>query len=211
MASGEARSGAGGPPPSGASARESGSTAAPAAAAARPPADQPDRLGRSDHPDEPGPHDAASVQGPAGEQSPDGSVLDRTTAVAGRRPGPFTPRQLARLDEALTMSSRETGVDFSVYVGDLEEPTREHAERLHAGLGGKASNGVLLAVSPGQRVLHIVTGEQSKRRLPDRSAALAALSMRAAFSLGDLIGGIVNGLRMLSDQAGHTGHTGRTR
>jgi uncharacterized membrane protein YgcG len=123
--------------------------------------------------------------------------------VLRQRPGPFTPRQLARLDEALTMSSRETGVDFSVYVGALDEPIREHAERLHAGLGAAAPNGVLLAVSPGQRVLHIVTGEHSSRRLPDRAAALAALSMQASFSGGDLVGGIVNGLRMLSDQAGH--------
>jgi hypothetical protein len=149
------------------------------------------------------------LHSPAGGP-PDNRIVDRS-AVAGRRPpGPFTPRQLARIDEALTMSSRETGLDFSLYVGALEEPTRQHAERLHAGLGAKAPNSVLIAVSPGQRVLHIVTGEQSFRRLPDRSAALAALSMRAAFSLGDLVGGIVNGLRQLSDQAGHTGRTGRT-
>jgi hypothetical protein len=126
------------------------------------------------------------------------------TAVAGRRaPGPFTPRQLSRLDEALTLSSRETGLEFSVWVGELEEPTREHAERLHAGLPHPA-DGVLLAVSPGQRVLHIVTGEHSSRRLPDRACALAALSMRASLSVGDLVGALVNGLRMLSDQAGRT-------
>jgi Domain of unknown function (DUF5130) len=158
-----------------------------------------------------GPREASPGHGVAGGGSPDGAVIDRTAAVIGRTPGPFTPRQLARLDEALTLSSRETGVDFSLYVGALEEPTRAHAERLHAGLGSKAPNGVLLAVSPAQRVLHIVTGELSSRRLPDRACALAALSMRAAFSLGDLVGGIVNGLRMLSDQAGHTGHTVRTR
>jgi hypothetical protein len=126
------------------------------------------------------------------------------TAVAGRRtPGPFTPRQLSRLDEALTLSSRETGIEFSVYVGKLEEPTREHAERLHSGLP-RPADGVLLAVSPEQRVLHIVTGEHSSRRLPDRACALAALSMRASLSVGDLIGALVNGLRMLSDQAGRT-------
>jgi hypothetical protein len=132
-----------------------------------------------------------------------GGAVDRAAVVLGRTPGPFTPRQLARLDEALTMSSRETGIDFSVYVGALDEPTREHAERLHALLGVTAPGSVLLAVSPGQRLLHIVTGEVSARRLPDRSCALAALSMQAAFSGGDLVGGIVNGLRMLSDQAGH--------
>ena len=119
------------------------------------------------------------------------------TAVARRR----APRQLSRLDEALTLSSRESGLDFSVWVGELEEPTREHAERLHAGLP-RPADGVLIAVSPGQRVLHIVTGEHSSRRLPDRSAALAALSMRASLSVGDLVGALVNGLRMLSDQAG---------
>ena len=149
-----------------------------------------------------GPREGAPGLGVAGGGSPDSAIVDRTAAVVGRKPGPFSPRQLARLDEALTMASRETGIDYSVYVGALDEPTREHAERLHAGLGAKAANGVLLAVSPGQRVLHIVTGEQSSRRLPDRSCALAALSMRASFSLGDLVGGIVSGLRMLSDQSG---------
>jgi hypothetical protein len=126
------------------------------------------------------------------------------TAVAGRRaPGPFTPRQLSRLDEAMTLSSRETGIEFSVYVGKLDEPTREHAERLHSRLP-RPGDGVLLAVSPEQRVLHIVTGEHSSRRLPDRACALAALSMRASLSVGDLVGALVNGLRMLSDQAGRT-------
>ena len=115
---------------------------------------------------------------------------------------PFTPRQLWRLDEALTRSTWETGITFSVYVGALEEPTHDHAERLHAELGDAAPQAVLIAVSPGQRVLDIVTGEASARRLPDRALALAALSMRASFSAGDLTGGLVNGLRMLSDQAG---------
>lgn len=133
---------------------------------------------------------------------PDG-IPDRTASVHVRKPGPFTPRQLARLDEALTLASLETGLDLSVYVGALDEPTREHAERLHAMLGDRAPNAVLVAVSPDQRVLHIVTGEVSARRLPDRSCALAVLSMEASFSGGDLVGGIVTGLRMLSDQAGH--------
>jgi hypothetical protein len=159
-----------------------------------------------------GPHAQADVgprgsdpgHGLSGGGSPDSAVVDRSAAVVGRTPGPFSPRQLARLDEALTLSSRETDLDFSVYVGALDEPTRQHAERLHAGLGAKAPTGVLIAVSPGQRVLHIVTGELSSRRLPDRACSLAALSMRASLSLGDLVGGIVDGLRMLSDQAGKT-------
>jgi hypothetical protein len=113
--------------------------------------------------------------------------------------GPFNTRQLARLDEALTLSSRETGLMFSVYVGDLKAPTRAHAEALFEKL---TDNSVLVAVSPGQRTLHIVTGPVSARRLPNRACALAALAMRASFANGDLTGGIVTGLRMLADSAG---------
>jgi hypothetical protein len=112
---------------------------------------------------------------------------------------PFTSRQLTRLDEALTLSSRECGLTFSLYVGDLAEPTRGHAEQLFEQLTDSA---VLVAVSPGQRRLHIVTGEKSNERLPNRACALAALTMRASFSSGDLTGGIVSGLRMLADSAG---------
>jgi len=152
--------------------------------------------------------DHAAV-GAVGEGAGPFGVVDRTATVVGRTPSPFTPRQLARIDEALTMSSRESGVEFSIYVGHLDVPTREHAEHLHSLLGLGAPRSVLLAVSPGQRVVHIVTGEVSARRLADRSCALAVLSMEASFSGGDLVGGIVNGLRMLSDQAGRRGGAGR--
>lgn len=111
----------------------------------------------------------------------------------------FTSRQLTRLDEALTLSSQESGLTFSVYVGALDAPTRGHAETLFEKLSDDA---VLLAVSPAQRVLHIVTGETSAARLPNRSCALAALAMRASFANGDLVGGLVTGLRMLADAAG---------
>jgi hypothetical protein len=113
--------------------------------------------------------------------------------------GPFTPGQLARIDEALTLSSRETGLIFSVYVGNFQPPTRAHAEALFERLDDRS---VLVAVSPGQRTLHIVTGPESAKRLPNRACALAALAMRASFANGDLTGGIVTGLRMLADSAG---------
>jgi hypothetical protein len=113
--------------------------------------------------------------------------------------GPFTPAQLTRLDEALTLSSRETGLTFSVYVGEFVAPARAHAEALFEQLDDSS---VLLAVSPGQRVLHVVTGPESAKRLPNRACALAALAMRASFANGDLVGGIVTGLRMLADSAG---------
>lgn len=119
--------------------------------------------------------------------------------------GPFSERQLARIDEGVTMASRETGLYFSVYVGALHIPTRGHAEQLHAQLGPVAPRAVLVAVSPGQRVVEVVTGVESGIRLPDRGCTLAVLSMTASFGAGDLTGGIIGGLRMLSDQAGRPG------
>jgi hypothetical protein len=130
------------------------------------------------------------------------SQLGFGPSAAGSANQPFNPRQLARIDEALTLASAETGFTFSVYVGELSEPSRASAEALFEQLAATKDEAVLLAVSPGQRVLHIVTGEASAIRLPNRSCALAALGMRASFSNGDLTGGIVNGLRMLSDSAG---------
>nr|WP_228046427.1 DUF5130 family protein [Saccharopolyspora sp. HNM0983] len=115
---------------------------------------------------------------------------------------PFSPGQLAQLDEALTVSTRSTGLEFAVYLGDLGEESRERAEQLHAGLGARAAGGVLIAVSPGQQVFEIITGEQAHQRIPDRSCQLAAMSMVASFREGELLEGVISGLRMLSDAAG---------
>jgi hypothetical protein len=115
---------------------------------------------------------------------------------------PFNSVQLARLDEALTLSARTTGLGFSVYLGDLGADSRATAESLHAESGEAASSAVLIAVSPGQRKVEVVTGADSSRRLPDRACNLAVMSMVASFKEGDLIGGLVSGLRMLTDQAG---------
>ncbi len=114
---------------------------------------------------------------------------------------PFTPVQLTRLDEALTLASRDSGLRFSVYLGDLGARPTETAQRLHAGVEG-ADEAVLVAVSPEQRVVEVVTGSEARVRLPDRGAKLAVMSMVASFKEGDLLGGLLSGLRMLGDQAG---------
>jgi uncharacterized membrane protein YgcG len=115
--------------------------------------------------------------------------------------GPFTTRQLLRLDEALRLADQTTGLRFSIYCGSLDEPIREAAEKLHGELADPA-NTVLLAASPQQRVLEIVTGERARKRLQDRDCKLAAFSMAAAFNGGDLTGGFINGLSMLVNLAG---------
>jgi hypothetical protein len=116
---------------------------------------------------------------------------------------PFTTAQLARVDEALTLASRSTGLNFSIYLGGLGQDTRPEAERLHASMGEAAANSVLIAVSPGQRIVEVITGQESSRRLPDRGVKLSVMSMVASFKEGDLAGGLVSGLRMLADQAGN--------
>lgn len=115
---------------------------------------------------------------------------------------PFTPVQMARLDDALTLASRETGLWFALYLGDLGADARSTATDLHGRISDH-EQAVLVAVSPEQRLLEIVTGSEAKVRIPDRGAKLALMSMVASFKEGDLFGGLLSGLRMLADQAGN--------
>ncbi|MGC4892978.1 DUF5130 family protein [Micromonospora sp. DT31] len=115
--------------------------------------------------------------------------------------GPFSTRQLLRIDEALRLADQGTGLVFSVYVGGLDEPIREHAARLHGQLA-EPDRSVLIAVSPNQRQLEVITGRYARKRIPDTYAKLAALSMVASFGGGDLAGGIIQGLDQLASHAG---------
>lgn len=112
----------------------------------------------------------------------------------------FSSGQLLRINTALRAADTETGFTFSVYVGDMDAETQAHARRLHAQLE-KPADSVLLAVSPNQRMLEIVTGEHTRPRLTDQSCGLVAMSMASALGGGDLAGAIVTGLRMLADRA----------
>lgn len=146
---------------------------------------------------------------PGTEKLPPGSAVTSSGRISTAEvyvepePGqlPFTPVQLTRLDEALTLASRDTGLRFSVYLGDLDVRPIETAQRLHADLEG-SDEAVLVAVSPEQRVVEVVTGPEARVRLPDRGAKLAVMSMVASFKEGDLLSGLLSGLRMLAEQAG---------
>lgn len=116
--------------------------------------------------------------------------------------------QSHRIEEALRTARSETGLHFSVFLGDVEpragDDARAAAELLHAALPDSRS-AVLVVVSPGARRAEVVTGEAARRRVDDRAAGLAVLSMTTAFSVGDLTGGIVTGVSMLGDAAGRVG------
>lgn len=115
--------------------------------------------------------------------------------------GPFTTPQLLRLDHTLRHADEVTGLTFSVYVGELDEPTRSTAEQMLHRMADPAHS-VLIAVSPNQRVVEVVTGAQARRRVSDRECSHAAKSMTAAFNGGDLAGGLVIGVAQLADHAG---------
>jgi hypothetical protein len=141
---------------------------------------------------------------------PDGAVVTGSGRVSsasdvGAEPvpaAPFGTGQMARLDEALTLVSRHTQLRFSIYLGELDGPARVAAQELHEQLDDHGLDAVLIAVDPTKRQVAIVTGGEARVRLPDRACHLAVMSMTASFSEGDLVGGLLSGLRMLSDQAG---------
>lgn len=125
------------------------------------------------------------------------------TQVEQPSEGPFSTRQLLRLDEALRVADQATGLNFSIYLGELGDPTREAAEELHRRTR-TPQRSVLIAVSPNQRKLEIVTGSDARRRISDRDAKLAGLSMAAAFAGGDLAGGLLIGIDQLASHAGRS-------
>lgn len=114
----------------------------------------------------------------------------------------FTHDQVRELERVAEMASGETGLRFAVYVGSAQGDIRDAAEKLHARFGAAAPRTVLIVVTPADRLLEIVTGEAAARRLSDRACALAALSMTTSFAGGDLVGGILTGVRMLAEAAG---------
>jgi hypothetical protein len=146
-------------------------------------------------------HELTALDEPGGDTI--SAEPEQTTTATGREAldGPFNTRQLLRLDEVLRVADQQTGLTFSVYIGDLAEPVRDSAEQLHKRIS-HPETAVLVAVSPNQRVLEIVTGHEARKRISDRDAKLAALSMAASFAGGDLAGGVLSGLDQLATHAG---------
>jgi len=93
----------------------------------------------------------------------------------------------------------ERGLLCGQVLGDLGADTRTRAEEIHDLMGEWADDAVLVAVSPGQRVVEVITGGKAAHRLPDRGCKLAVESMVSSFKEGDLAGGLTSGLRMLAD------------
>ena len=115
---------------------------------------------------------------------------------------PLTTAQLELLDDVIREAERFTGLRFSAYLGDLGDNTESSAQSLLSGLGADAQDAVLLAISPGQRVVEVATGGEAARRISDRAARLAVLAVVASCGDGDIPGALITGIRILADQAG---------
>jgi uncharacterized membrane protein YgcG len=113
----------------------------------------------------------------------------------------FSTRQQDEIVRAIRLAKRESQLPVSVYVGTLDGDSRATALQLHGALGAEAPATVLVAVDPGARRVEIVTGTEVRRRLDDRSAGLAAMTMTSAFQAGDLAGGISSGVLALAEHA----------
>lgn len=115
---------------------------------------------------------------------------------------PLTARQRRRVARAVRQAESWTGLQFCVYLGPTEADPLAHAHALMNDLGLAARPAVLMLVAPEARRLEIVTSPDAARRVPDRAARLAALAMTASFGVGDIAGGIAEGVRQLAQAAG---------
>lgn len=118
---------------------------------------------------------------------------------------PLESEQIDLIGRTIQRANRETGLHFSVFLGDPTDDStpQEFADRAHRALGPDlARKAVLILVAPTARRVEIVTGSEVNHRVNDRACGLASLSMSGTFAGGDLAGGIVTGLRMLAETAG---------
>lgn len=110
---------------------------------------------------------------------------------------PFPTMDLVRIDDALTYGTRKSGARFAVYLGDLGADTTARAREILAEVP-TPNNAVLLAVSPDQRAIEVVYGEQVRGRGAESAAPLGVSTAAAAFKQGNLVDGLVNAIEAMA-------------
>ncbi|UXA16485.1 DUF5130 domain-containing protein [Mycobacterium sp. SMC-4] len=110
---------------------------------------------------------------------------------------PFPKMDLVVLDNALKFGSRAAKARFAVYIGDLGADTAATAREILARVP-TPDNAVLLAVSPNQRAIEVVYGSEVKGRGIEDAAPLGVSAAAASFKDGNLIDGLISGVRVLS-------------
>jgi hypothetical protein len=110
---------------------------------------------------------------------------------------PFPIKDLVVLDNALKYGSRAAKARFAVYIGDLGADTAATAREILAKVP-TPDNAVLLAVSPDQRAIEVVYGSEVRGRGIEEAAPLGVSAAAASFKEGNLIDGLISGIRVLS-------------
>lgn len=135
---------------------------------------------------------------------PRGFALTSSGRISGvTEPGeisvtyPFPVKDLVRLDDALKFGSRKAKARFAVFVGDLGDDTAATAREVLAKVP-TPNNAVLLAVSPNQKAIEVVYGEELQGRGIEESAPLGVKAAAASFNYDNLIGGLVSAVKVIS-------------
>ncbi|MDA4110673.1 DUF5130 domain-containing protein [Mycolicibacterium holsaticum] len=110
---------------------------------------------------------------------------------------PFPVKDLVFLDNALKYGSRAARARFAVYLGDLGADTAAGAREMLAKVP-TPDNAVLLAVSPNQRAIEVVYGNDVKGRGIEKSAPLGVNAAAAAFKDGKLMEGLIKAVEVMS-------------
>lgn len=138
---------------------------------------------------------------------PMGAVLTPSGRVsAARFPGdvpttpPFHTDELVALDEALADATDETGIRFSVFIGDLGEDAFAGASAILPS-APEPEHAVLIAIAPNTKDVVVVSGKEVAARLNDRVAQLGVTAAIAGIRSGDLVDGIISAIRVIAAAA----------
>lgn len=112
-------------------------------------------------------------------------------------PVPFSAEERVRMDRTLTEATRRTDILWTVHIGELGPDPAARARELQASLP-QSARGVLVAVSPNEKVIEIIGGDAVADRFDDRVAQLGVSAALASFKLGDLIDGLVSAVRVMA-------------
>jgi Domain of unknown function (DUF5130) len=135
---------------------------------------------------------------------PLGFVITSSGRISGvSEPGevsvhyPFPTMDLVTLDDALKYGTRASKARMAVYIGDLGDAPAVRARQILAEVP-TPNDAVLLAVSPNERAIEVVYGEGVKGRGAESAAPLGVAAAASAFTEGNLMDGLISGVRVLS-------------
>lgn len=112
----------------------------------------------------------------------------------------FTPAQYAHVERAIQIAEAASGLSFAAFIGGLPQGRASAIDMLMQ--LPRPESSVVVAVDPEQRSVDVVTGAEAQRWLDNSRCSLAVATMTTRFVVGDLIGGLHDGIVQLGQKAG---------